>query len=257
MNLAKRLLILSCTQRKQNSSKLLPALERYDGPTFRVLRKFFRENPNQFDELDVFILSAKHGLIPGGQLIDYYDWKMSSDRAKELRNGVHQEFSKLLKSNYSDVCLAVSSIYLDVLQARESLITPTVSITITNGPQGKKLTQLKKWLWHIEVENASYRENIKPTGTARIRGVELELSPTQVIELAQTALREDGKGADRFREWYVQIDSHQISPKWLVSKLTGISVSDFTSGEARRALGRLGLRSYRLNTEIGDEAGDS
>jgi len=32
-----RLLILSCSQRKRPDSGLLPAIERYDGPVFRVV----------------------------------------------------------------------------------------------------------------------------------------------------------------------------------------------------------------------------
>ena len=40
-----RLLILSCSQRKRPDRVLLPALERYDGPVFRMLRKFLRSCP--------------------------------------------------------------------------------------------------------------------------------------------------------------------------------------------------------------------
>ena len=40
-----RLLIISCSRRKNPASKKLPAIERYDGPIFQVLRKFLREFP--------------------------------------------------------------------------------------------------------------------------------------------------------------------------------------------------------------------
>jgi exonuclease SbcC len=39
----RRLLILSCSRKKKTTSQLLPALERYDGPSFRVARKFIDE----------------------------------------------------------------------------------------------------------------------------------------------------------------------------------------------------------------------
>ena len=39
----KRLLILGCADRKRDSSGLLPALDRYDGPAYRVIRNFLRE----------------------------------------------------------------------------------------------------------------------------------------------------------------------------------------------------------------------
>lgn len=52
-----RLLILSCSRRKRSDRGLLPALERYDGPTYRVMNKFLRVNPSGTQSLDVYILS--------------------------------------------------------------------------------------------------------------------------------------------------------------------------------------------------------
>ena len=37
------LLIVACSQRKQFDAGLLSAIERYDGPTFQVLRKWQRD----------------------------------------------------------------------------------------------------------------------------------------------------------------------------------------------------------------------
>ena len=39
------MLILACSRRKRPDEGLLPAIERYDGPTFCVLRRFLREVP--------------------------------------------------------------------------------------------------------------------------------------------------------------------------------------------------------------------
>src|SRR5438045_2444285 len=36
--MCRKLLILACSQAKRDSTAPLPAIERYDGPTFRVLR---------------------------------------------------------------------------------------------------------------------------------------------------------------------------------------------------------------------------
>ena len=55
------MLILACSRRKRPDDGLLPAIERYDGPAFRVLRRYLRERPAGAP--DVFILSAEHGLI--------------------------------------------------------------------------------------------------------------------------------------------------------------------------------------------------
>ena len=65
MNCQLRLLILSCSQRKNASQRLLPAVERYNGLLFFVLRRFIRECPREAKQLDVCILSATYGLISG------------------------------------------------------------------------------------------------------------------------------------------------------------------------------------------------
>src|SRR5436305_3237505 len=51
-----RVLILSCSQRKRLDFGLLPAIERYDGGHFRVLRKARREGYWP-EAMDVLILS--------------------------------------------------------------------------------------------------------------------------------------------------------------------------------------------------------
>ena len=56
-----RLLIMACSARKRATEDLLPAIDRYDGPAFRVLRKYLShaERPG----LTVMILSAKYCLL--------------------------------------------------------------------------------------------------------------------------------------------------------------------------------------------------
>ena len=57
--MSKRLLLLSCSQRKRPDPGLLPAIERYDGPQYQVLRTFIREYPAESQLSDTYILSAK------------------------------------------------------------------------------------------------------------------------------------------------------------------------------------------------------
>lgn len=49
----KRLVVLSCSATKRDDTGLLPALERYNGPMYQVLRTFLREkireSLNEFD----------------------------------------------------------------------------------------------------------------------------------------------------------------------------------------------------------------
>ena len=90
-----RLLILGCSQKKRPDSGLLPALTRYDGPMFRVLRKFLRECPGEAQGLEIYILSAEFGLIPASQPIPNYDRRMTLQQANILRAGQDETFENL------------------------------------------------------------------------------------------------------------------------------------------------------------------
>ena len=55
------LLILSCSQRKRKDPGFLPAIERYDGVNFRVIKKLGRQS-RLLKNLDILIISAKYGI---------------------------------------------------------------------------------------------------------------------------------------------------------------------------------------------------
>ena len=78
-----RLLVLACSERKVTAAGLLPAVDRYDGPPFRVLRKYLREHTGA---PDILILSAKYGLIPSDQQIPYYDCRITRASARVLKS---------------------------------------------------------------------------------------------------------------------------------------------------------------------------
>ena len=147
MDYKRRLLILSCSQRKHTAEYLLPAIERYSGPLFYVLRRFLRECPREAEQLDVYILSAAYGLIPGDFPTPLYDQKMNMSRGVELQLQVKTTFSSILQNNYASICFVLGKIYLKTFDGLHDLIPKPSKFIITYGPIGKKQTQLKKWLW--------------------------------------------------------------------------------------------------------------
>src|SRR5689334_2362986 len=96
-----RLLILKCSARKRGDDTPIPALERYDGPLWQVLRSFLREQPLFATDLDVYVLSAAFGLIPAAHPIPWYDQTMSPERGAELRPAVLVELERLMQGGYS------------------------------------------------------------------------------------------------------------------------------------------------------------
>lgn len=149
MNSHRRLLILSCSQRKHPSEDLLPAIERYNGPLFFVLRRFLRECPLEAKQLDVYILSAAYGLISKDHQTKFYDQKMNLSRIDELQPHVKTLFSSLLQNHYTSICFVLGKTYLKVFENLNDLIPNLTETLVTHGSIGKKQVQLKNWLWEI------------------------------------------------------------------------------------------------------------
>jgi hypothetical protein len=142
------LLLLSCSATKRCDAGLLPAIDRYDGPGFRVLRKALREQPMQ--PMTIWIVSAEFGLITSQTRIPYYDRRMTALRAVELRPHIAAQFQVLRQKLVAQrVLLHLSPLYASaiepILASLESLSrTP---LDMTSGEIGVRLGQLKRWLY--------------------------------------------------------------------------------------------------------------
>jgi len=80
-----RLLVMACSAAKKKDAGLLPALARYDGPAFHVLRKYLA---HATDAPTVFILSARFGLLDADHPIPDYDRRISAEAAEAIRPDV-------------------------------------------------------------------------------------------------------------------------------------------------------------------------
>lgn len=115
-----RLLILSCSRRKRSTPGFLPALERYDGPTFRVMNKFMQMRPFGSESLNVYILSAKFGLIPSSQLIPDYDCRVTMQRVRELQPPTLTTLKRILiDRQYDELFISMEKYYLCILDGYE------------------------------------------------------------------------------------------------------------------------------------------
>ncbi len=240
---SRHLLIISCTRRKSLDVELIPAIARYDGPTFRVLRRFLQQQSSNC--LDIYILSAKFGLISHQELIPYYDQKMTKKRAEELHPKVILQIEKIINHNsYQRLLICASKNYLSVLEGYDKFLKPDLSLEIATGAIGKKLVCLYTWLYgHLpELKNTS--KNLSFSGKVYFKGMELQMTTEEVIDVARQALLEKKGNPTSYQSWYVLIDEKKVSPKWLVSQLTGLPVSKFHSVEARRLLQQLGFEIF-------------
>jgi len=238
MEANRRLLILSCSQRKRSDAHLLPAIERYDGPAFGVLRRFMQTRAAAL--LDVYILSAQFGLIPHHHPIPYYNLRLTQQRAEELQPDIIIQLACLMDTvSYRELCLCMGEDYLTTVAGYEALTNAKPSVTTIIGGRGKQLSALHSWLYGGP--SMGRFGLLASTGRARIRGVEIAYTPGQILDIAQRSLAQGCGNPGSYHSWYVPIGGQRVSPKWLVSQLTGLPISAFHSDDARRVLWQLGI----------------
>ena len=141
----KKLLIIACSEKKSKDSGMVHAVERYDGPAFRVLRRFIREQPG--DVPTIYILSGKFGLIRGHSKIPAYNSKMTHQRAIELRPLVTKSIARVIEhTEWSDIGISAGKAYLEAMPGIEELCRQGTAVEYLSGSLGKRLSALFRWL---------------------------------------------------------------------------------------------------------------
>lgn len=219
----------------------MPAIQRYDGPAFQVVRKFSRSCPDHAQALHTLILSAEFGLIHADHPTPYYDRRMTPQRAAELQPHIVTAFERHLAVDAPEhLFVSLGGAYWRALPDYQQLIPDTTQVTVATGFQGRKLAQLRDWLYD-GMPPAAHAAPILPRGKARLRGVEVTMTAVEVRDVGRQALAEARGDPYNYQSWYVDVDGQRVAPKWLVSQLTGVAVKAFHASEARRVLKQLGI----------------
>ena len=149
MSKRKYLLIIPCSKRKVLTLGCkIPAIDLYDGPFYRILRKFFRQH-NVFQYIDILILSAKYGFIRPHDLISTYDEGMTPRKAKEISSGIYNFLKALLnKEQYQEIFINLGKTYALALINSEELFNQH-NVFFVKGQIGERMHQLKNWLQKV------------------------------------------------------------------------------------------------------------
>lgn len=139
----RRLLVLGCSQTKRSTAGSVPAITRYDGPLFRVLRAFLRDHLWP-ERLSVAVLSAEHGLIGALSGIADYDQRLTPERARKIRPEVTEGLSRLL-TEHGAADLFMGRGYLEAIDL-DGLGGRAQKVTFIEGGIGRKLRQLREHL---------------------------------------------------------------------------------------------------------------
>ena len=144
----KYLLILGCSNRKNPIQTKVKPLDLYDGVNYRVLKKFFRKCGKP-KNLEILIISAKYGLLKMDDMIEYYDEKMTIQRANVLHDSIMKRLKKFLEGKkFDEVHLNMGKTYLKAIEGYENLFHGSKIIYDPRGI-GCKMQSMKIWLEKI------------------------------------------------------------------------------------------------------------
>ena len=144
----KRLVILSCSQRKVQGKSSMCAMDRYDGPAYKVVRKYLRAVPYAQINDEFLILSAEFGLVSDSRRIPYYDRRMTVERAKELHEETLDALKIILSSDrYRAVFVCMGKTYRCAIEGVDAFFP---DIQYSHGGIGLQISQLRQFLYNEE-----------------------------------------------------------------------------------------------------------
>lgn len=234
-----RLLLLACSARKRLDAMPLPALERYDGPAFRVVRRYLAHSGDA--ALCVRILSARFGLVAAETPLPPYDERLTPARGEALRSAVHGALAIILASQKWQSCFIYGGhAYYALMASCFTTDAAAIPHERAEGPPGVRLANLRAWLDGRKAESAAVQSRAVP----RLRGVPVDLTPAQA---ADRLLEVSGGSAVAASAavWMVQIDDRALPVKRAAALLTGLPTGAFGASEAVRLLRQLGLEVTR------------
>ena len=143
-NFRRRLLIIGCSNKKNKFDHLETALTVYDGPNYRSIKKMIRAN-NFPEDVQIIIISAKYGMIFPGELIGYYDQKMTAKQSKSLRSEMKKKLKKYVcEKNFNECFINLGKIYRDSIQ--DFTFPNHLVPKYANGKIGQKGSEMIQWL---------------------------------------------------------------------------------------------------------------
>lgn len=137
------LLIQACSKSKNTPEERAQALELYDGYFFKIIKKAIKEGELR-DDIDICILSAKYGIVDSTETIEYYNQKMTTERARELRESVLAAITERIEQrNYDKVLLNLGETYREAVKGLSEETSVNVEAIEGEGI-GRKGHVLKK-----------------------------------------------------------------------------------------------------------------
>lgn len=142
----RKLLIISCSATKDPQSEPIPAILRYSGGIYLLLKSIILSNlwPQN---IDLLIVSAKYGLLKPLEEIPYYEQLLTSERVIELRKVVEEQIAlkNIDLSCYSECFLNISKLYYQSIEGLTNSLKCRI-IRIDEKGNNKRNNAMITWL---------------------------------------------------------------------------------------------------------------
>lgn len=228
------LLILGCSHKKK--SERGRAIDVYDGPLFRTLRRRISETSRP---LEILILSARHGILREDDLIDPYDEKLTSPASPKLAEKVAAELTNILPLALDSVLIIAPRNYIANLPI-EFIRERSTRLDIFSGRMGRCQVRLLEWLG---IDH--HREPRKPNSLGPLSAYSTPIGANEIQQATQL-LPIKSASSHRVTQWYACIDNQYVPAKRLAAALTGAPVSSFETCHAIALLHRNGIETCRV-----------
>jgi hypothetical protein len=140
----RRLVIVSASLRRVPDPDSIPAIERFDGVYFRILRKYLREG--KLKGADILVVSDRYGILQADDLVPFHH---PADKVKATEDARASNLTKLRKmlgkASYSEIYVVCGRDFQAFIKGFEEFAdTP---VTYCKGPGlGGKARSLKLWI---------------------------------------------------------------------------------------------------------------
>nr|DAE47697.1 MAG TPA: YaaA [Bacteriophage sp.] len=157
----KTLVIVGCSKEKNLDSGDLPVLERYLGDEIIRVKKL-----KEVLDFDLYILSAKYGLIPETSKVPYYDLSFNDLQTKEIRKlrnflKIRETFEKIA-SYYDTIFLVMGKRYMYTLDFKEEINSDAFIVGFTTSEVDGAIRDFKvKNGLKINIKNSEWDRILK------------------------------------------------------------------------------------------------
>jgi len=212
-----------------------PATDVYDGPLFRTLR---RRLPEIRLPLDIFVISARHGIVRQDDQIEPYDEKLSKALKPEFAGRIAAQLSDLLPPQLNRVLILAPKDYIAYLPV-DDLKSRSTDFDAFSDRMGRCQARLLQWLGIDHSREERMLNSLGPLA-AFTKPLDQKLL-REVIDRPDVS----SSGPNQVIQWYARIENRRVPAKRLVSALTDAPLSSFETCHALALLRRNGIETCR------------